>query len=115
MVSLEDTALDHVVDTTGGADNDLRTILKGLHVITDVGATNTGVALNAHEVTNGDNDLLDLLSQLAGGGQDEGLAGLQVGVDLLQSRDGESGSLSGSGLGLSNNVGAYIARNCKHM
>lgn len=92
------------MDTAGGTDDDLGAVLEGLHVITDAGATNAGVALNVHEVTDGDDDLLDLLGQLAGGGEDEGLARLEVGVDLLKNRDGEGGGLSGTGLGLGNDI-----------
>lgn len=103
-VGLEEAALDHVVDTAGGADNDLGAVLKSLHVITNAGATNAGVALDVHEVANGDNDLLDLLGQLTSGGKDEGLALLDVGVDLLQNRDGEGGSLASTGLGLGNDI-----------
>jgi hypothetical protein len=62
------------------------------------------VALDVHEVADGDNDLLNLLRQLTGGGQDEGLALLDVRVDLLQDRDGERGGLASAGLGLSNDV-----------
>lgn len=104
MVGLQDTALDHVVNTAGGTDNDLGTIPESGHVLTDVGTTNAGMALNAHEVTDGDNNLLDLLSQLTGGSKDERLARLQVGVDLLKSSDGESGGLAGARLGLSNDI-----------
>ncbi len=73
-VGAEEATLDHVVDTAGGSDNDLGAVLEGLHVIANTGSTNAGVALNVHEVTNGDNDLLDLLGQLAGGGEDKSLA-----------------------------------------
>lgn len=104
LVRFQDTALDHIVNTAGGTDNDLGTITKGLHVLTDVGTTDTGVALDAHEVTNGDNDLLDLLSKLTGGSEDQSLASLQVGVDLLESGDGEGGSLASTGLSLSNDI-----------
>jgi hypothetical protein len=103
-VGLQEAALDHVVDTTWGTDNDLWAVLEGLHVITDAGTTNAGVALNVHEVTDGDNDLLDLLSQLTGWGKDKSLALLDVGVDLLEDRDGESGSLSGTRLSLGNDI-----------
>lgn len=92
------------MDTAGGTDNDLRTILEGLHVLTDAGATNAGVALNVHEVANSDHDLLNLLGQLASGGKDQGLASLDVGVDLLENGNGESGSLSSTGLGLSDDI-----------
>lgn len=83
-VGLEDAALDHVVDTAGGTDNDLGTVLESLHVVTDAGATDTGVALDVHEVTDGDNDLLDLLGELTGGSEDKSLASLDVGVELLE-------------------------------
>lgn len=107
-VGLEETTLDHVVDTAGGTNNDLRAILKSLHVITNTGTTNAGVALDVHEVTDGNNDLLDLLSQLTGGGQDKGLALLQLGIDLLQDRDREGGGLAGTRLGLGDDIVACI-------
>jgi hypothetical protein len=66
------------------------------------------VALDVHKVTDGDDNLLDLLGQLTGGGEDEGLALLQVGVDLLQDRDGEGGGLASTGLGLSNDIVAWL-------
>jgi hypothetical protein len=72
------------VDTAGGTDNDLGTVLESLHVVTDAGATDTGVALDVHEVTDGDNDLLDLLGELTGGSEDKSLASLDVGVELLE-------------------------------
>jgi hypothetical protein len=107
VVGLEDTTLDHVVDTAGSADDDLGAVLEGLHVVTDAGATNAGVALDVHEVTDGDDDLLDLLGQLAGGGEDKSLAGLDRRVDLLEGRDGEGSRLTGTGLGLGNDIVAW--------
>lgn len=65
------------------------------------------MALNVHEVTDGDDDLLDLLGQFTGGGEDKSLALLDVGVKLLEDGDGESGGLSGSGLGLRDNIVAF--------
>ena len=65
------------------------------------------MALNVHEVANGDDDLLDLLGQLTGGSKDKSLALLQVGVDLLQNGDGESSGLASTGLGLSNDIVAW--------
>lgn len=106
LVGLEDTALDHVLDTAGGTDNNLRALTESVHVIADSGTTNAGVALDVHEVTNGNDDLLDLLGQFTGGSDNQSLASLDVGVELLQSRDGESGGLSGSGLGLSDDIAA---------
>jgi len=103
-VGLEEATLDHVVDTARGADNNLRAVLESLHVVADAGTTNAGMALNAHEVTDGNDDLLDLLSQLTSRGQDESLALLQVGVDLLKNGDGESSGLASTRLGLRNNI-----------
>lgn len=84
VVGLQDTTLDHVLDTAGSTNDDLGTILESLHVITNVGTTNASMALNAHEVANGDDDLLNLLSQLTSGSQDQSLAGLEGAIDLLQ-------------------------------
>jgi len=103
-VGLQEATLDHVLDTTWSTDDNLWALLESLHVITDGGTTNAGVALNVHEVTDGDNDLLDLLGQLTGWGEDKGLALLDVWVQLLEDRDGEGGSLSGTRLGLGNNI-----------
>jgi hypothetical protein len=103
-VGLEETTLDHVVDTAGGTDDDLRAVLEGLHVITDAGAANAGVALNVHEVTDGNDDLLNLLSKLTSRSEDQSLASLDLGVELLENGDGESSGLASTGLSLSNNV-----------
>jgi hypothetical protein len=92
------------VDTAGGTDNDLGTGTESVHVLADVGTTDTGVAVEGHEVTDGDDDLLDLLGQLTGGSEDESLASLDLGVDLLESRDGEGSGLTGTGLGLGDNI-----------
>lgn len=109
VVGLEDTALDHVLDTAGGADDDVGTLGQSLHVLTNAGAANAGVALDVHEVTDGDNDLLDLLGKLAGGGEDERLAGLDVGIELLENGDGEGSRFTGTGLGLRNHITAWVA------
>jgi hypothetical protein len=92
------------VDTAGGTNDDLGAVLESLHVIANAGATNAGVALDVHEVTNGDDDLLDLLGQLTGGSKNESLAGLDGGVDLLEDGDRESSGLASTRLGLSDNI-----------
>jgi hypothetical protein len=96
VVGLQDTTLDHVLDTSGCTNNDLGSFLEGFHVVTDTGATNASMAGNVHEVTDGDDDLLDLLSQLTGRGKNQSLASLDIRVDLLESRDGEGGRLAGT-------------------
>ena len=79
-----------------------------LYVLTDVGTTNASMALNAHEVTNGNNNLLDLLGQFTGRGQDKSLAGLEAAVDLLESGDGEGSGFTGTRLSLSNDIVAFL-------
>ena len=103
-VGLQESALDHVVNTAWGTNDDLRTFLKNLHVLTNAGTTNAGVAFDIHEVTNGNNDLLNLLSQLTGWGEDQCLTLLEVWVELLENGDGECSSLSGTRLSLSNDI-----------
>ena len=103
-VGLEESALDHVMDTARSSNNDLRTLLKSLHVITNTSTTNACVALNIHEISNGNNDLLNLLGKLTGWCENEGLALLDVGVELLEDRNGESCGLSCTGLSLSDNI-----------
>lgn len=82
----------------------MNTILENLHVVTDNGSTNAGMALDVHEVANGDNDLLNLLSKLTGRGENESLALLEAQVDLLEDGDGEGGGLSGTRLSLGNDI-----------
>lgn len=97
------------MDTAGRTNNNLRAVLQSLHVVTNAGTANAGMALNVHEVTNSNDDLLDLLSQLTSRSEDQSLALLQVGVDLLEDRDRESGSLAGTRLGLCDDIVAWIA------
>jgi hypothetical protein len=54
------------------------------------------VDADIHEVSQGGDDLHDLLGQLSGGSQHEGLAVLDVDVQLLQDADREGGGLSGT-------------------
>ncbi len=95
------------MDTAGRADDDLGAILDGLDVITNGSTTNASMGVDVHEVANGDDDLLNLLSQLTGGSKDKSLALLQLGVDVLKDRDGEGGSLASPRLGLGNNVATF--------
>lgn len=109
-IGLQESTLDHVVDTTWGTDDNLGAVLQSLHVITDAGTTNAGVALDVHEVTDGNHNLLDLLSKLTGGGQNQGLTLLEVGIDLLQNGDRKCGGLAGARLGLGNDIVACDGR-----
>ena len=66
-VGLENPTLDHVLYTAWGTNNDLRSCLKRLHVVPNASTSDTSMAVDRHEVPNGNNDLLNLLGQLAGG------------------------------------------------
>lgn len=92
------------MNTARCSDNDLRPILKGLHVITHAGTTDAGVALNVHEITNGDDDFLNLLGQFTGRCQNQSLALLDRRVNLLKNGNRESSRLSSTGLGLGNHI-----------
>lgn len=104
VVGLEGTPLDHVEDTSGGSDNDVDSFLELGHSFTDGGSSNSGEALDVHVVSEGDNDLLNLLGEFTGRGEDESLTLLEGDVDGLENGDGESGGLSSSGLSLGNDI-----------
>lgn len=106
-IGLQESSLDHVVDTTRSADDNLGTFLKGLHALADASSANASMAFNAHEIADGDNDLLNLLSQLTSGRQDECLALLDIRVDLLENGNREGRGLASTGLGLRNDIVAY--------
>lgn len=103
-VGPESATVDHVEDTAGRADDDLDALLELSHVLTDVGTTNAGVAFDVHVVTEGDDDFLDLLGELTGGGENERLSALDVRVELLEDGNGEGRGLAGTGLGLGDDI-----------
>lgn len=104
VVSSEGASVDHVVDSSWGTDDDLAAVLELGHVLSDVGTSNAGVAVDLHVVAQRNDDLLDLLGEFTSGGEDEGLDVLVGWVDALKNGNGEGGSLSGTGLSLGNDV-----------
>ncbi|KAK5624747.1 hypothetical protein RRF57_000463 [Xylaria bambusicola] len=106
-IRLEEATLNHVLNAAGGADDDLGAVLQSFHIITDAGTTNAGMAFDVHKITDSHNHLLNLLGKFAGGGENQSLALLDVGVDLLENRDGESGGLASTRLGLRDNIVAW--------
>lgn len=110
----------------------MRSSLQLGDILLDRSSTDTGVAVDVHVVTEGDDDLLDLLGEFSGGSQDQSLGLSEGHVDLpiifrfesasllssknplvsearetthpLQDRDGESSGLSGTRLSLGDNV-----------
>lgn len=104
VLNLEDTSLDHVEDSTWSTNDNLGAGVQGSDIVGDGGTTNTSVDGNFHVGGQGEDNLLDLQGQFSGWGQDQGLGGLDVLVDSLQGRDGEGGSLTGTGLGLGQDI-----------
>lgn len=108
VLGLEESSLHHVVNTAGGADNNVgATRLELLDVILDNGATNAGLDLDLHVLTDGVDDVSNLHGELTSGGHDKclavvGDAALRVGVNALEHTDGEGTSLTGTRLGLKN-------------
>jgi hypothetical protein len=105
-VGLEGSSAEHIVDTTGGTNDNVDTVEEGLNVALNLGATDASVAENTEVVAEVADDLLDLLGKLTGGGKDEGLALLLGVVKLLQDTNGEGGSLTSTGLSLTNDITA---------
>lgn len=68
------------------------------------------MTFDVHVVTKSNDDLLDLLGQLAGRCENESLGALDGHVQLLKNRDREGGGLASSRLGLRNNVVALHNR-----
>ena len=90
-------------------NDNVNSTVELVHVLTNRGTTNTSVTLGPHVVSQGHDDLLDLLGQFTGWCQNQSLAAVQLGVNLLQDGNGKSGGLSCSGLGLSDDVMAFNA------
>jgi hypothetical protein len=68
----------------------VHTGLKGTNVITDSGTSNAGMNLDLHVVTEGDDNLLNLLGKLTGGGKDKRLALAKLRVELGKGSNRES-------------------------
>lgn len=75
------------MDTTWSADDDLRTILESLHVLANISTTDASMAFDVHEVTDGDDNLLDLLCEFSSWCEDQSLASLELRINLLKARD----------------------------
>jgi hypothetical protein len=101
---------EHVEDPAGRAHHHVLALLELVDVLTHGGAADAAVALDFHVVPECEAHLVDLLRQLAGGGQDQGLAHVVARVDLMERSDHEGGGLPGSGLGLADGVAAVQDR-----
>lgn len=82
------------VDASRGSDDDLDTLAEDADVIAHEGATDTRVRRDVEEVAESAGDLLDLLGQLAGRGEDQSLALVLLQVDRLEDGDREGSGLT---------------------
>ena len=112
-VSAEGTAGDEVGDTAGGTDGDDDAGLDLADVILDTGTADEGVAEEValgEVVAKGGDDVEGLGGELAGGGEDEGLEVLVAEVEAAEETDGEGAGLTGTRLGLGDDVAALDER-----
>jgi hypothetical protein len=63
-----------------------------------------GSYFDVQEISKGDNDLLNLLSEFSCRSKDQGLTLSDSMVDFLKNTDGKGGGFAGSRLGLSNDI-----------
>jgi hypothetical protein len=94
VVQPEGATVDHVVDTTRSSHHDMDACLEGANVVADGGTADAGMDLKVHVITKGQDHLLNLLGQLAGGCQNERLALAEVFINMGQSANGKGGSLT---------------------
>jgi hypothetical protein len=96
MIKSESSSLNHIIDTTGGTNDDMNAILKSADVVPNSSTTNASVDADVHEVTKGHDDFDDLLSKLTSWSKDQSLAIADSDIQSLENPDGEGGSLPGS-------------------
>ena len=105
VVGLEGLSLDEIFDPSGSADNNLdAAVSEGVPVLLGVGAADAAAGADVEELAEAEDDLVDLLSEFTGGGEDDGLAFGGFGVDELEDSDGKGGGFACSGLCLSYGV-----------
>ncbi len=100
----ENATVNVAADTSGRTDNNVDAFFQLEDLIALIGASDADQALRLHEAAELQDHLFDLLRQLAGGSEDEGLAGAVFDVDALQNTDCDSCSLAASAVNLTNSV-----------
>ena len=105
VVGLQGLPLDEIFDPAGGADNNLdAAISEGIPIFLGVGAADAASGADVEELTEAEDDLVDLLREFTSGGEDDGLAFWGLGVDELEDSDGKGGGFACAGLRLSDGV-----------
>ena len=80
--------------------------LQAPRILADAGSTDAGVALDLQIIAQRPHDLLDLLGELASGGEHEALAIGEREVQVIQDSSTEGGRLAGSRLSLLDDIQA---------
>ena len=96
VVGLEEAFLHHVVNTPRGTNNNMDALLKDLDFIADYGSTNASVDLDSYELANLLDNESDLLSELTGGDDHQGLSMDGAGVNDLKDRDRKTSCFASS-------------------
>ena len=78
----ESPAVDHIKHPSWGTDDDMDALLELGHILANIGASDASVALDVHVIAKGDDNFLNLLSQLAGRGENESLGALDRHIQL---------------------------------
>lgn len=73
MLSLKESLLEHIVDSTWSTDDDLNTFLELLSFVHDVGSSGTDMHIDLEVLSQADHDGLDLLGELSGWSEDQSL------------------------------------------
>lgn len=95
MSSLEGISLDEIFDSSWGADNNLdAAILECIPILLGVSSSNAATSVDVDELAEAEDDLVDLLGEFSGGGEDDGLALRGLRVDQLQDSDGKGSSFA---------------------
>jgi hypothetical protein len=93
-IQTQSTTVDHIKDTTWGTNDNVDSSLEGTNVVTDGGSSDARVDLNVHVVSQGDDNLLNLLGQLTSWGKNQSLAFAELGIKGGKSTDGKGGSFT---------------------
>jgi len=84
IVSLEGTSVDHIEDSSGSSNDDMDTLLQLGHIFSDISTADTSHAVDIHVVAQRDNDLLNLLGEFSGRGEDKRLRLFYIDVNALE-------------------------------
>lgn len=96
ILRAERSSSNHVEYSSGRSRNDVLTVFEFLDILANARSTDTGVALDVHVVSEGQDDVLDLNGEFSCRGKDERLAFPDGGVDGLEDGDAECCGFSGT-------------------